>query len=225
MLCDLDGCLVSEGRAYEDSISFVDNCGERLWLVSNNSTDCAADLSMQLRALGLKVPAHRILLAGEQTLAHLARLYPAARLALFASPAMEQEAQRLGFTLTQESPDLVLLCRDTQLSLDRLNAMAVLIEKGTVFWVSNNDTAHPGHAGQPIVETGALLAALHAMQPKLRYETIGKPHPHLAALALSRTGIPVRETVFIGDNPSTDGAIARASGIRFIQINHEGASE
>ena len=63
------------------------------------------------------------------------------------------------------------------------------------------------------------------MQPKLRYETIGKPHPHLAALALSRTGIPVRETVFIGDNPSTDGAIARASGIRFIQINHEGASE
>lgn len=225
VLCDLDGCLVSEGRAYTDSASFLQSCGERLWLVSNNSSHCAADLSARLAEIGLKVPAKRILLAGEQTLAHLARLHPGARLALFASPAMEQEARRLGFALTGDRPDLVLLCRDTQLSLDRLNAVAALVQGGAAFWVSNTDTAHPSHAGQPIAETGALLAALRAMLTELKFESIGKPHPHLAALALSRTGVSATEAVFVGDNPDTDGAIARAIGTRFVLLRRTGAPE
>lgn len=225
VLCDLDGCLVSEGRAYMDSAPFVDSCAERLWLVSNNSAHCAADLSLQLAAVGLKVPANRILLAGEQTLAHLARLHPGARLALFASPAMEQEARRLGFVLTRVLPDLVLLCRDTQLTLDRLNAMAALVQGGAAFWVSNTDTAHPGHAGQPIAETGALLAALRAMLSDLKFESIGKPHPHLAKLALSRSSVSADEAVFVGDNPDTDGAIARAIGTRFVLLHRTGAPE
>ncbi|WP_323782232.1 HAD-IIA family hydrolase [Leisingera sp.] len=225
VLCDLDGCLVSEGRAYKDSASFLNSCGERLWLVSNNSTHFSVELSRQLAALGLEVPANRILLAGEQTLAHLARLHPGARLALFASPAIEQEARRLGFALTQDTPDLVLLCRDTQLSLDRLNAMAALVQGGAAFWVSNTDTVHPGHDGQPIAETGALLAALRAMLTELHFESIGKPHPHLAALALSRTGVSAEEAVFVGDNPDTDGAIARAIGTRFVQLRRTGAPE
>lgn len=149
VLCDLDGCLVSEGRSYADSAPFLDSCGERLWLVSNNSTHCAADLSADLATLGLNIPASNILLAGEQTLIHLARLHPGAQLALFASPAMEQEAQRLGFALTQEAPDLVLLCRDTQMTLERLNAAAALVRGGAPLWVANTDTAHPGLDGQP----------------------------------------------------------------------------
>ncbi|MBY6160326.1 HAD hydrolase-like protein [Mameliella alba] len=225
VLCDLDGCLVSEGRAYADSAAFLESCGERLWLVSNNSTHCAADLSADLADLGLRVPADRILLAGEQTLAHLARLHPGARLALFASAAMEAEAERLGFDLTTDGADLVLLCRDTRLSLDRLNAAASLVQGGAVFWVSNTDTAHPGHGGQPIAETGALLAALRAMLTDLHFESIGKPHPHLAALALSRTGVSAAEAVFVGDNPDTDGAIARAIGTRFVQLHRMGSPE
>lgn len=223
VLCDLDGCLVSEGRAYADSAPFLDSCGERLWLVSNNSSHCAAELSAELAKLGLHIPASNILLAGEQTLIHLARLYPGARLALFASPAMEQEAQRLGFALTQEAPDLVLLCRDTQLTLERLNAAAALVRGGVPLWVANIDTAHPGLGGQPIAETGALLAALRAMLNGARFESIGKPHPHLAAVALSRTGVRADEAVFIGDNPATDGATARATGTRFIHLQRVGA--
>ncbi|WP_255561620.1 HAD family hydrolase [Pseudohoeflea coraliihabitans] len=222
VLCDLDGCLVSEGRAYADSAAFLDACGDRLWLVSNNSTHCAADLSAALAAGGLTVPASRILLAGEQTLVHLAQLYPGARLALFASPAMEAEASRLGFRLTTETPDLALLCRDIQLTLERLNSMAALIHGGAEFWVANTDNAHPGHKGQPIAETGALIAALRAMLNRVQYESIGKPHPHLAALALAKSGVNAKDAVFVGDNPATDGAIARAIGIRFIQLQRKG---
>lgn len=223
VLCDLDGCLVSEGRAFADSAGFIDSCGARLWLVSNNSTHCARDLCTDLAALGLKVPASNILLAGEQTLLHLARLYPGARLALFASPALEHEALRLGFVPTRDAPDLVLLCRDTQITLERLNAAAALVHGGAPLWVANTDTAHPGFGGTPIAETGALLAALRAMLQDLRFESIGKPHPHLAALALARTGVSAAEAVFVGDNPATDGAIARAIGTRFIQLQRMGS--
>ncbi|WP_417269437.1 HAD hydrolase-like protein [Celeribacter sp.] len=223
VLCDLDGCLISEGRAYADSAAFLAGCGARLWLISNNSTHCARDLSADLAALGLTIPARNILLAGEQTLLHLAHLYSGARLAIFSSQAMEVEAQKLGFVLTQSTPDLVLLCRDTQLTLDRLNTAAALVQSGAALWVANTDTAHPGLEGQPIAETGALLAALRAMLSDLRFESIGKPHPHLARLALSRTGVSARDAVFVGDNPATDGAIARAIGTRFIQVQRSGA--
>ena len=70
-----------------------------------------------------------------------------------------------------------------------------------------------------------FLAALRAMLSELKFESIGKPHPHLAAQALSRTGVSATEAVFVGDNPDTDGAIARAIGTRFVLLRRTGAPE
>ncbi len=225
VLCDLDGCLVSQNRPFDDAHGFVEACGDRLWIISNNSTQTAGELSCHLARIGLHVDADRILLAGEQSLHYLSKAHPAARLALFGSESLRQVAVSLGFRLTTRAPSVVYLCRDLSFSIERLNAMALMVANGARLWVSNTDASHPGANGEPLAETGALLAALQAMVPQTGFRSVGKPHPFLVETALDATGIPAAQAVFVGDNPQTDGAVAEATGMAFLHLNRNGAGQ
>ena len=48
IFCDLDGCLVSGGHVYPNVREFVANHADRLWIVSNNSSDTAETLSSRI---------------------------------------------------------------------------------------------------------------------------------------------------------------------------------
>ncbi len=218
VLCDLDGCLVSEGRAYPDAAEFVRACGERLWIVSNNSSDTAVTLSETLAALDLDIPPDRILLAGEQTIRHLAQQQPGARLNVYGTPVLRMAAHLSGFAHDDRPPQLALLCRDPRLTIESITHLAADIEHGAAFWVANTDITHPGWNGRTIAETGVLLAALRAMVPNAQYSCLGKPDPFLIAAALEATGITAEQAVFIGDNALTDGEAAWAATIPFIHL-------
>lgn len=218
VLSDLDGCLVSEGRAYSDAAAFTAVCAERLWIVSNNSTHSAQSLSSELAAIGLQIPGSRILLAGEQTLRHLSKRYPRARLALFASDCLRAQARAFGFRLDSDTPEMVLLCRDSRFTIVELGQVIRHLGRGAQLWVSNLDLSHPALDGRPVPETGALVAALTAVLGDVTYESIGKPHAHMAQLALSSASIASKDAIFIGDNAVTDGRIARNAGIPFAHL-------
>ena len=218
VLCDLDGCLIAQGRAFDDAPAFVETCGERLWIISNNSTDTAESLSRSLADLGIAVPAERILLSGEQTVRHLARTRPDARLTVYAGPRLRAAANALGFSATDGLSELALLCRDPNFTLASLDRLVADIEQGAELWVSNTDIFHPGFNGQRIAETGALLAAVRAILPKAAYRCLGKPDPFLLAMALRSTGTDPHRSVFVGDNASTDGDAACAANVPFIHL-------
>ncbi|WP_367119393.1 HAD family hydrolase [Yoonia sp.] len=218
VLSDLDGCLVSQGRAYADALDFAAACDDRLWIVSNNSTHSAQSLSDELAALGLTISAQRILLAGEQTLRHLQKTYPGVGLALFAGDCLQAQARAFGLRTDSEVPEVALLCRDSGFTIVDLERLASFLRQGARLWVSNIDCAHPSMDGLPVPETGALLAALNAVLGDVAFDTIGKPHTHMARLALDSARIAPHDAIFIGDNLATDGTIARNAGIPFAHI-------
>ncbi|MEO0937721.1 MAG: HAD family hydrolase [Pseudomonadota bacterium] len=218
VLADLDGCLISERRAFPDTAAFVAGCGARLWIVSNNATHTAAELSGALAQIGVPVPAGRILLAGEQTLLHLAHLLPGAGLAMYASDSLRDRAASLGLRTDTAEPDHVLLCRDMSFAIPQIEEVTRHLARGAALWVSNTDLSHPGLDGQPVPETGALLAALRAVAPDLTFRCLGKPHTHMVAQVLKVAGARAADAVFIGDNAETDGKFAAAAGIPFIHL-------
>ncbi|QIE55649.1 HAD hydrolase-like protein [Pikeienuella piscinae] len=218
VLCDLDGCLVSSGKAFSDAPDFVQTCRDRLWILSNNSTHLAPQLAGELDELGVSIDPDRILLAGEQTLFHLSRQHPGAKLALYGSPSIRGLADKLGFDLEAARPEIALLCRDTALRIPELNQIAAQVLDGATLWVSNLDRSHPSLHGYPIAETGALLAAINAMLGTVEAKSIGKPNPYSVQWALERTGVPASQSVLVGDNPETDGAAAQAAGIHFLHV-------
>lgn len=221
VLCDLDGCLVSDGMAFPDAHAFVASCAERLWIVSNNSTDRAVTLSARLEALGWALPPQRILLAGEQTVHHLCQTHPNASLAIYATEELQRLALDLGMVLDNGHPDIVLLCRDMQFNLNKLDRLTRQIADGAVLWIANLDQSHPSQTGYAVAETGALLAAVTAVLGDIPVRCLGKPDPHLAQIVFDHVGASASDAIFIGDNSQTDGALAKAAGIPFLHIDRK----
>ncbi|MFG1433277.1 HAD-IA family hydrolase [Xanthobacter sp. V2C-8] len=216
VLCDVDGCLVESEAPCPGAIDFVAGIGERLRLVTNNSTDVAATLSARLAAIGLDVPEERCFLAGELAIEHVARHYASARAMIVATAAIRDEAARRGLAVSDAHPDVVLLCNDPAFAAGHLQRIVDAAHHGVPIVVANPDRWRPDRSGRPLIETGAFLAALRAAVPHAAVTVIGKPEPTIFRVALG--GIDPREAVMIGDNRETDLVGAEAIGMAGIQI-------
>jgi len=219
VLADLDGTLVSGDRALPGAAALAALLGDRLWIVSNNGADTQNSLAARLASLGVPVPGERIVLAGVESLRELARRTPGARIMLFASPALAALADELGLKRNRQTPDIVFLGRDERFGFAQMQAALDALHRGARLVASNLDGAHPGPNGAPVLETGALAAALLAARPHTPIASVGKPATDLLGLALARATAKAERAVFIGDNPATDGAAATALGIAFLQVD------
>ena len=220
VLCDLDGCLLSGSHVYEGARDFVRACGEKLWIVSNNSSDTGATLAARLAGLGLPIDAGRILLAGEQTLRHLADDARSKAVKVYADAPLRELADALGFRRDCDAPKFVVMGRDRRFDIRMIEDLAAQAADGAEFWATNLDLSHPAPTGYPVPETGALLRAVEACAGPFAVRSIGKPAPDLIDIALARSGADRARSLFVGDNIATDGEAARAAGIAFIRIVH-----
>ncbi len=220
VLADLDGCLATGNAPLPGAAELAGALGERLVVVSNNSTEDAPQLAAQLRAGGLALAPGRIVLAGELAVQLVAERWPGARLLLAGSATLAARARAAGLQLTQQDPEVVLLCRDLTFSYARLQRIAGALKEGAALVAANPDLTHPGADGVPVPETGALLAAVRAVAPTgCEPLVVGKPEPLLFRAALARAGVrDAARAVMIGDNPATDIAGATALGMPAILI-------
>ncbi|GGG79531.1 acid sugar phosphatase [Salipiger pallidus] len=215
ILCDLDGCIVSGDRLLPGAKRFAKAMGDRLVIVSNNSSDTRETLSRRLTALGLPVAPAAIVLAGEAALEAARQEAPGGRLCLLASDALTGMARAMGFDPMAERAEAVVLCRDTALCLGRLEMALRHLSRGVPLVVANPDLTHPGPDG-PAIETGALLTLLQACHDPVRVVHVGKPAPLLFRRALG--GVAPGDAVMLGDNPATDISGARAMGMAAIRL-------
>jgi len=218
LLCDLDGCLIAGDTVLAGARELLARAGDRLWIVSNNSTDMPATLAERLERLGLPVRQDRIVLAGATALEWLARRNPGARIAVYGSDPICDHARSLGLVFDQHTPQFVLLARDPAFSYAKLNRIVRQIDDGARLIVTNLDATHPGPDGHAIAETGALLAAVRSCLPGLRYQAIGKPGRLIYRAVLRHVPADPRALLAIGDNPKTDGEGARRFGIPYVLI-------
>jgi HAD superfamily hydrolase (TIGR01450 family) len=218
IFCDLDGCLVSGTHVYPNVREFVARHADRLWIISNNSSDTAEKLADRMTGLGLAVSAERILLAGEQAVRRIAASRPGAAVSLYAEASIRNLARSLGLRTGSASPDIVLLARDAGFSLRDLGRLIDEVHAGAALVVTNVDTVHPDADGRPVPETGAIVSAIRACDAAIRFTTIGKPAPDLVDLALRLSGAAPGECIFIGDNAETDGIAAAAAGVPFVHL-------
>lgn len=220
VLADLDGCLISGNTVLPGAAELARRVGERLWIVSNNSSDTAQTLSKRLSVLGLPVPAERIFLAGEQAVRDLATTMPGAQIALFAAPPLQALATSLGLRVCRESAgaQAALLARDPSFTMADLERLMRLAHRGVPLRLTNPDPFHPAADGAPVPETGALLAAVAAGVPGLHAPSGGKPSPRMIHAVLEQAGVAPGDAVFIGDTDATDGVAARAAGVPFVLL-------
>jgi HAD superfamily hydrolase (TIGR01450 family) len=213
-LLDLDGTLVRQGVAMPQAAELLERVSDRYALVSNNSTHTASGLARALHRIGLRVPARRIVLAGEHTLQLVAQDHPGARVRLIASPALQRRARELGCTLVDVDPEIVVLARDERFTYAKLASIVNHLRAGARLVVANPDLSHPAHGGGLVPETGALMHAVVACSGVQPHQVIGKPGDLLFREGLARLRARAADTLMIGDNHSTDALGAARMGMR-----------
>lgn len=230
VLFDWDGCLAIGGALLTGAASILRALAGRSYILSNNSTDHPRDLVGMLDYCDIAFPVENVLLAGHQTLLREAARRGSRAINIVAAPQMVALAAELGLMPVQfpdidiGEVDTLVIMRDTSFSFRKLTSAINAARNCQRIVVSNPDVTHPGGDGFVQPETGALLAAIQAClgDRSPRIEIIGKPAATLFVAALEKAGAAPGAAVMIGDNPTTDGAGARAAGIPYVQVHPEG---
>lgn len=224
LFVDWDGCLVRGDEPLPGAVAFMRRFGEKVVIVSNNSSDTPGDLSARLAREGVSFPSERILLAGDQALHYVRSTYGEGPIFLAAAERMHEHARTLGIRHDAERARAVVLLRDTSFSYETLTRAVNGLAAGLPLVVANTDRVHPGAGGTLIPETGALLAAIERCLDLSGKElvVIGKPGRALFELALQRTGAAPAEVVMLGDNPDTDVEGARRLGLGHVLVGGNG---
>lgn len=108
VLVDLDGCLIASGKPLPGAQKLIHAADDKLVLLSNSSRNTAPELSAQLAAIGLQIPASNILLAGEMTIHHAAREYAGQRIMLMGSDSLKALALSLDCQLVEDVRNVTL---------------------------------------------------------------------------------------------------------------------
>jgi NagD protein len=218
-LMDMDGVLVSEEQAIPGADEFLTGLQEReipFLVLTNNSIYTPRDLSARLRASGLTVPEESIWTSALATASFLHDQRPAGSAFVVGEAGLTTALHEAGYTLTERSPDYVVLGETRTYSFDRITRAIRLVLEGARFIATNPDTTGPSPDG-PLPATGSVAALISRATGVAPY-FVGKPNPLMIRSALNTLDAHSESTVMIGDRMDTDIVAGLEAGLETILV-------
>lgn len=220
-LLDLDGTFYLGERLLPGAQRFLDVLAGRgldFLFLTNNSSRAPQDYRTKLARLGVDVPLEKIFTSGEATARYLMGRYPVLpSLALFGTPALEEQVRSFGFVLDDPAPQAVVLGFDKTLTYEKLCRLCDLVRAGLPFYATHPDFNCPVPGGF-IPDTGAMLALVKASTGRDPDAVIGKPNCIMAEMAAARLGLPLESLAMVGDRLYTDVALGAAACIPSVLV-------
>jgi HAD superfamily hydrolase (TIGR01450 family) len=217
---DMDGTIYTGDTLFDFTRPFLAQLtalGIGYTFLTNNSSKSVKDYVARLRAMGIAATPDQIYTSTNATLEYLREEMPAVRrLFLIGTPSMSAEVSAAGFSLTTDSaddtPDVVLVGFDTDLSFSRLCRAAYWIKEGKPFIASHPDRVCPTDERTVWVDCGSICAALQAATGRAPDAVLGKPAPQMLHGLMHKLGLHPEQLLMVGDRLYTDIAMARQAG-------------
>ena len=218
-LTDMDGVLVREGEAIPGAAEFLDRLaasGRPFLVLTNNSIFTRRDLSARLAHAGLKVPEDRIWTSAVATAEFLNDQVPGASAYVIGEAGLTTALHEVGFTLTSNAPDFVVLGETRTYSFESITTAVRLIERGARFIATNPDATGPSPEGS-LPATGAVAALVTKATGRAPY-FVGKPNPIMFRSALNRIEAHSETTAMVGDRMDTDVVAGIEAGLETFLV-------
>ncbi len=221
---DMDGVLYRGGDVLPGVVDLLNALEIRqrpYMLATNNSMATPSDYQAKLEAMGIEVPAERVLTAGTATRDYLRESLPE-NAAIFAvgMPALrEQLFSQTGFRPVQygeEQPDAVVVGLDLAFTYDKLKSATQAIRNGALFVATNADATLPTENGL-VPGAGSIVAAIATASGR-EPTIIGKPSPQILEKAAQHMGAHPRNVVMIGDRLDTDILAGHRAGMLTLLV-------
>src|SRR5438552_3047673 len=185
-LMDMDGVLVREEHAIPGADRFLERLRERglpFLVLTNNSIYTRRDLAARLLASGLEIPEEAIWTSALATARFLGDQRPGGTAFVVGEAGLTTALHQVGYTLSDRSPDYVVLGETRSYSFERITQAIRLIGAGARFIATNPDNVGPTPAG-PVPATGSV-AALVSRASGVEPYYVGKPNPLMMRSALN----------------------------------------
>ncbi len=219
-LFDLDGVIYLGNEALPDAVDSVNRLHDQdkqIRFLTNDPRPTRDAVASRLRALGIEADKKEIVTTAWASASHLRR-EGITTAAAVGSEGLRTELRQQGITVTDESPEAVVVGADEQTTYADIRRATRHIDQGAQFIGTNPDGAFPTPDG-PAPGAGAIVLAVETAagnSPTI----VGKPEPRMFEVALD--GISVdQDGVVIGDNPATDILGAHRAGLTGILVADE----
>lgn len=213
-LTDKDGVLVHGERAIPGARELIDHWNsmdQRYLVLTNDSIHTPRDLTARLHRAGLDVPEEKIWTSAMATAAFLSNQHGDKTAYVLGEAGLTTALHEAGFTLTDHTPEFVVLGETRALSFEQATRAIRLILGGARFISTNPDVAGPGTDGI-VPATGAFAAMITAATDRQPY-TVGKPNPMMFRSALNQINAHSETTGMIGDTMRTDIVAGMEAGL------------
>ena len=233
VILDMDGVLYRGDTPVPGAVDLVNRLHRAGLLVryaTNNSMFTRLAYVGRLADMGIRADTTEIVTSTSASIDHVRRHAAEVRSILaLGADGMVDELRAAGYQVTPIAEaveavgagatpevDAVLVGLDPQFNDQRLAAAASAIQAGARFVATNADARYPTPDGfRP--GAGAMVAAIQE-RSGVAPLVIGKPEPAMFHAVLEATGVPADETLVVGDNPDSDIAGARRSGILSVLV-------
>jgi NagD protein len=218
-LIDMDGVLMHEGHALPGAADFLARLverGRRFLVLTNNSIFTPRDLSARLARSGLQARAESIWTSALATADFLASQLAEGSAYVVGEAGLTAALHEVGYTLTDTSPDYVVLGETRTYSFETITRAIRLIEGGARFIATNPDATSPSAEG-PLPATGSVAAMITKATGAQPY-FVGKPNPMMFRSAMNRIQAHSESTVMIGDRMDTDVVAGIEAGLETILV-------
>lgn len=218
-LCDMDGVLVRGATAIPGANEFIarlQSAGAKFLVLTNNSLYTQRDLHARLQRSGLGVPPEAIYTSAMATAQFLRWQAPGGSAYVIGEAGLTTALHDIGFVLTDQNPDYVVLGETTSYSFERITQAMRLVDAGARFIATNPDVSGPSESGI-VPATGAVAALISAATGVTPYY-IGKPNPLIMRTALRTIDAHSEDSVMIGDRMDTDIIVGTEGGLETILV-------
>jgi NagD protein len=218
-LMDMDGVLVQEEQAVPGADEFIARLRarqQRFLVLTNNSIYTARDLAARLSASGIDVPEEGIWTSALATAHFLQDQRPGGSAFVIGEAGLTTALHNAGYTLTERSPDYVVLGETRTYSFERITHAIRLIDTGSRFIATNPDATGPTLDG-PLPATGSV-AALISRATGVEPYFVGKPNPLMMRSALNAIDAHSETAAMVGDRMDTDIVSGLEAGMETILV-------
>ncbi len=228
IIFDMDGVIWRGENTIEENITFIrrwKEMGKVVRFLTNNSTKTREHYMERLRKVGINVRSDEIVTSSWAAAQWLKRK-GIDEVFLIGEEGLISEIERVGIKVIKDpflvikekkSPPAVVLGMDRGFTYYKLWAGMIVIERGGLFVVTNEDATYPVPGGKA-PGGGSLASALKRASGKRPNVVVGKPNRYLFHFALRDTKIPKKRILMVGDRIETDIKGANRIGIDSILV-------
>jgi len=222
-LMDMDGTIYLGDHLLPGAKEWLARLESRqvpYYFLTNNSSRSRVEYAEKLNRLGLKVSETNIFTSGEATAIYLQKTHPGASLYVVGTQPLQDEFTRWGFTLEEDSPDVVVLGFDTTLTYKKLWKLCDLVRAGVPYVATHPDINCPTENGfKP--DIGAMIAFVVTSTGRRPDVIVGKPNAPLVDALAEKTGFPVQAHCMVGDRLYTDIALGQWGIVTALVLSGE----